>query len=131
MTDRSCVVDASAVLAWLFRERGDDAVERILHVAVISAVNLGEVLYRAAGEGMRIETLAADLEAYGLETVPFTSEDAPLLEEMRRAARRQKVTVSLGDCCCLATAVRLGLPVVGGDQPWERLRIGVDIHPIR
>ena len=131
MTERRCLVDASAVLAWLFQERGEAAVERILPTAAISAVNLGEVLYRAAEEGMRIDSLPGDLEAYGLETVPFTAEDAPLLEEVRRTGRRKNVALSLGDSCCLATAIRLGLPVIGGDQPWERLQIGVDIHPIR
>jgi PIN domain nuclease of toxin-antitoxin system len=33
--------------------------------------------------------------------------------------------------CCLATGLRLNLPVVGGDQAWERLRLGIDVHPIR
>jgi PIN domain nuclease of toxin-antitoxin system len=39
--------------------------------------------------------------------------------------------LSLADCCCLATGVHLDLPVVGGDQAWELLRLGIDVHPIR
>jgi bifunctional DNA-binding transcriptional regulator/antitoxin component of YhaV-PrlF toxin-antitoxin module len=30
-----------------------------------------------------------------------------------------------------ATGLRLNLAVVGGDQAWERLRLGIDVHPIR
>jgi PIN domain nuclease of toxin-antitoxin system len=40
------VLDASALLAWLVRERGADVVGEVLPRAVISAVNLSEVLYR-------------------------------------------------------------------------------------
>jgi len=48
------VVDASAVLAWLFKERGENAVDKVLPFAVLSAVNLAEVLYRARKQGVRI-----------------------------------------------------------------------------
>jgi PIN domain nuclease of toxin-antitoxin system len=65
-----------------------------------------------------------------MRVVPFVDEDARLLVEVRRTARRQGLRLSLADCCCLATGVRLDLPVVG-DQAWESLRIGVDVVPLR
>ena len=37
--------------------------------------------------------------------------------------------LSLADCRCLATGIRLELPVVGGDMAWRDLRLGVDVHP--
>ena len=131
MTERRCVVDASAILAWLFRERGEEVVDKLLPHSVLSAVNLAEVLYRADEEGMSTSTLQRDLEGYGVTVEPFTDEDARRVEEIRRAARRESIRLSLADCCCLATAVRLDLPAVCGDQAWELLRPGVEIHPFR
>ena len=131
MTSARCVLDASAVLAWLFRERGEAVVDRMLEHAALSAVNLAEVLYQADETGMRTEHLQRDLEALGLRVVAFTDEDATLVQEVRRAAQRERQRLAFADCCCLATGLRLNLPVVGGDQAWERLRLGIDVHPIR
>jgi PIN domain nuclease of toxin-antitoxin system len=131
VTRARCVLDASAVLAWLFRERGEAVVDRMLEHAALPAVNLAEVLYRADETGMRTEHLQRDLEALGLRVVVFTDEDATLVQEVRRAAQRERQRLALADCCCLATGLRLNLPVVGGDQAWERLRLGIDVHPIR
>jgi PIN domain nuclease of toxin-antitoxin system len=125
------VLDASAVVAWLFRERGEQAVDRVLERAALPTVNLAEVLYRADEKGMATEGLADDLEALGLHLVPFTVEDARLVEEVRRTGRRQQLRLSLADCCCLAVGIRMNLPVVGGDQAWESLRLGIEVHPLR
>jgi ribonuclease VapC len=131
VTTPRCVLDASAVVAWLFRERGEQAVDQVLEHAALSTVNLAEVLYRADEKGMATTGLASDLEALGLRFVPFTAEDAGLVEEVRRTARRQHLRLSLADCCCLAVGIRLNLPVIGGDQAWEVLRLGVEVHPLR
>jgi ribonuclease VapC len=131
VTGPRCVLDASAVLAWLFGERGEQEVDRVLEYAALSAVNLAEVLYRCDEAGMRTDHLQRDLEALGLRVVAFTDEDARLVQEVRRAARRERQRLALAEGCCLATGLRLNLPVVGGDQAWERLRLGVDVHPMR
>ena len=125
------VLDASAVLAWLFGERGEEVVDEMLEHAVISTVNLAEVLYRADEEGMAAGALQRDLEALGVQVAPFLDEDARRLVEVRRTARRQGTRLSLADCCCLATSIRLGLHVVGADQVWTSLRLGVEIIPLR
>ena len=127
----SCVVDASAILAWLFNERGAGTVEKVLEVSALSTVNLAEVLYRADEEGMPTTSLERDLRAIGVSVEPFTVVDARFVEEVRRVARRSRTQLSLADCCCLATGIRLNLPVVGGDQAWESLRLGIDIRPFR
>jgi ribonuclease VapC len=131
MTGPRCVLDASAVLAWLFRERGEQVVDRMLEHGALSTVNLAEVLYRSDEAGLRIEGLEDDLQALGLRLVSFTDGDARLVPEIRSAARRARQRLSLADCCCLATGVRLKLPVLGGDRAWESLRLGIDVHPIR
>jgi ribonuclease VapC len=131
MSATRCLLDASAVLAWLFRERGEQVVDRLLEHSALSTVNLAEVLYRAEEEGMQTANLTRDLEGLGIRIVPFTDEDAKLVREVRGTARRQGGRISFADCCCLATGLRLNLPVVGGDQTWEALRLGIEIHPLR
>jgi ribonuclease VapC len=131
MSGPRCVMDASAVLAWLFQEPGEQLVDRMLEHAAISTINLAEVLYRSDEAGMEITDLERDLGALGLRFVSFTSGEARLVPEVRRAARRGGQRLSLADCCCLATGLHLDLPVVGGDQAWESLRLGVEVHPIR
>ena len=126
-----CVVDASAVIAWLFNERGADAVDKILGTSSLSTVNLAEVLYRSDELGMKTQTLERDLTAICVRVEPFGAADARLVEEVRRVARRRAVRLSLADCCCLATGIRLDLPVVGGDEAWRGLRLGIDVHPFR
>jgi ribonuclease VapC len=131
VTVERCVLDASAVLAWLFRERGEHLVDRMLEHAALSTVNLAEVLYRSDEQGVPIEGLTRDLQALGVRMVPFSDEDAAVVVEVRRAARRQGARLSLADCCCLATGIRLELPVVSGDQTWEALQLGVEVIPLR
>jgi PIN domain nuclease of toxin-antitoxin system len=67
------VLDASALLAWLVLERGAEVVGEYLPRAVISAVNLAEVLYRGQSLGRKVATLPSHL---GLGMEPFTTEDA-------------------------------------------------------
>jgi ribonuclease VapC len=131
VTGARFVLDASGVLAWLFRERGHEAVDKVLPFAALSSVNLAEVLYRAAEEGMSTSTLARDLEALGVQIEPFTADDADWVRHVRQLARKAGRPLSLGDACCLATAIRLGVPVVVSDQAWEALDLPVEVHPFR
>ena len=131
MKGRGCVLDASAVLAWLLAEDGKDQVESALEGSTISAVNLAEVLYRASDEGFAIDGLTQDIEGFGVTVVPFTGEDARAVERIRSVSRRKGLNVSLADAACLATADRLGLPVMGADHEWQRLELDVEIRMIR
>ena len=62
---------------------------------------------------------------------PFTPADADVVMILRRVSRRQNLRLSLADCCCLATADRLNLPVVGGDKAWEVLDTHLRVEPFR
>ncbi len=130
MTGR-CVLDASAVLAWLFQQQGGIAVEKVLKESVISTVNLAEVLYRCDDRGMAVGRLEEDLLSLGVGIEPFGSRDSHLAIEVRKTARLAGTRLSLGDCCCLATGIRMDLPVITGDQAWEPLELGIEIHSIR
>jgi ribonuclease VapC len=123
------LLDASALLAWLVQERGAEVVGEYLPRAVISAVNLSEVLYRGQSLGRKVATLPARLGHLGLRVEPFTTEDALIATEI--FARDHRRVLSLADRCCLATAIRLGLPAVSDDRAWSTLDLGVEVRAFR
>ena len=71
MTDRTFVLDASAVLALLQGEAGADQVEPILDGALMSCVNLSEVLQKAEQHDVDTEGLEYDLQALGVDFRAF------------------------------------------------------------
>jgi len=64
------VLDASALLVYLQRERGHLLVEPVLEAAVMSAVNLSEVLQKSAAAGVSTAGLQEDLQAVGCASRP-------------------------------------------------------------
>lgn len=138
MNDRRVVVDASAVLAFVLRERAAGVIGQVLPYAVIPAPNMTEVLYRATERGYRNapDALYSILLGTGLHVEPLTGDDcvrAAALITTSRAARTapDDASLSLGDGLCIAVAERLDLPVTGGDQHWSTLSMAVKFYPLR
>lgn len=131
------VLDASALLAFLFREPGNQMVQEALALgADINTVNYAEVLSRVAETGVEPATSHRRLQEEGLvgdllRVVPLIEADALIIARLRASTRAQGL--SLGDRACLATALRLGRPVLTADRSWAALDIdiGVAIHLIR
>jgi ribonuclease VapC len=123
------VLDASALLAWLTGERGAEVVGEYLPRAVMSAVNLSEVLYRGHSLGRNVASLPARLGQLGLAVEPFTTQDALIATDL--FARDRRRVLSLADRCCLATAIRLGLPAVTDDRAWSTLELAVEVVAFR
>ncbi|HET9209902.1 MAG TPA: type II toxin-antitoxin system VapC family toxin [Thermoanaerobaculia bacterium] len=127
--ERTCVLDASALLAMLQGEPGGEVVQELLETAAISSVNWSEVTQKALDRQMEIEGLRHDLEALGLEIVPFTAILAETTAQLRPATRQ--AGLSLGDRACLALAAVLGLPAVTTDRIWPDLRLPLKIRVVR
>lgn len=127
--ERGVVLDASAVLALLFREPGADVVRDVLRGGMISAVNWAEVLQVTIRKGGNIDGLRTDLERRGLLFAPFDESDADATAELYPATR--ELQISLADRACLVLARRLGLPVLTGDRVWADLNVGVEVRLIR
>jgi ribonuclease VapC len=125
----SVVLDASAVLVLLLDEPGAEVVATVLSEAVLSAVNLAEVLSKLTDRGADVSRLAEDLAAAGVLVEPMTAADAAQVAELRRIDQGR--LLSLGDRCCLALGRRLGLPVVTADRAWSELDAGVDVRQVR
>jgi PIN domain nuclease of toxin-antitoxin system len=123
------VLDASAVLALLFREPGHEQVAEVLDQACLSTVNAAEVLERLARGGSHLDDARRMLEHAPWETVDFD------LDQAAEAARLAPVTrglgLSLGDRACLALARRRGVPVLTADRAWLQVDAGVTVRTIR
>jgi PIN domain nuclease of toxin-antitoxin system len=131
----SCVVDASALLAFLQGEQGAERLaEALARPAAISGINYAEALGKLADDGETAEELAHRLEAEGfvggvLGVEPVLAEDAPAIASLQRSTRH--LGLSLGDRACLALALRLRLPVLTADRTWAELGLDVEVEAIR
>jgi PIN domain nuclease of toxin-antitoxin system len=133
--ERKVVLDASALLAWVLKERGHETVYRLLPFGVITAPNLIEVLTRAVSRGhtMAPGHLHGRILDTGLHVESVTDDDVARATELILASRALagEGSLSLGDALCLACAERLKLTVTGGDQLWELLDLNVAYMPFR
>lgn len=107
----TCVLDSSALLAFLFDEKGADVVKALLkdarHARCSHAMNLCEVFYivrRDHGEEVAQEKLA-EIMAVGLQ--PCDDLDAPFWQDAGRIKADFR-RVSLADCCGVSLTRRLG-----------------------
>lgn len=123
------VIDASALLALLKAEPGAETVFEAIPTAVISAVNLSEVIAKLTSRGMPGETIKQTLKALELEVIPFDEEQAYQAGLLR--ASTQTSGISLGDRACLSLAKMLGVAALTADKTWGKLKIGVIIRVIR
>jgi ribonuclease VapC len=118
------VLDASALLAFLFQETGADFVAARIADSLISTVNYSEVIARALERGMLEHTVQTDLALLPTTIGPF---DTPLAF---RAATLKTVTrrlgLSLADRACLALGIARNLPVVTGDRAWKDVELPVE-----
>ena len=122
-------LDASALLAFLLRERGHERVGELLPAACISTVNFSEVLGRFARVGQDVTIIAKKLLSTPLELVEFSTQQAILAAALVPATRHEGL--SLGDRACLALARERRVRAVTADEALLGLQVGVEIEVIR
>ncbi len=124
------VLDASAILAIVFQERGGEKLTaEILKDSVISTVNLAEVQSKLIKKGYLPDEAWEDALSLVTAAEPFTTEQARTAGNL--IAATAKYGLSLGDRSCLALAMALKAPVYTTEQAWRNLKLGVPIHVIR
>ena len=123
------VLDASALLAFLFREAGGEEVGTVLVDSCMSTVNLAEVLSRFARDGHDPTVVSARIGDLPVEIVPFSMRHAELAAALLPLCR--PLGLSLGDRACLAVAIDRRAAAWTADRSWLDLVSEVEIHSIR
>jgi len=120
------------------KEQGYEVVDRLLAFSIVPASVLTETLYRSAARGHRrtITELYQALLVVGITVEAVTETDAVragVLIAWSQSQDRDALnrSLSLGDGQCIAVAERVGLPVVGGDDYWSSVPMGVEYVPFR
>jgi len=125
------VFDSSAIIALLELEEGWAIVSDHLNNAIVSTINLAEVMAvinrktvgDVAGEAMKL------LQNTFPHIVDFNQEQAVITASLDSVTK--EYGLSLGDRACLALAKHKNLPVLTADKVWTKLKIGVEIQIIR
>jgi len=125
------ILDASAVLASLRDEEGGRRVDEVIDGALMSTVNLCEVITHFAKQGGgrdQIHSLVSGLPCHFVSPSEEVAFEAGL---MRKSTA--KAGLSLGDRICLAEARRLDRVALTADRAWTRVadELGVRIELIR
>ncbi len=123
------ILDASALLAFLFREPGHEKVAGSIAQSYISAVNLAEVIGRFVRDGHDERQVLQRLTGTWFKVVPFTSEHAAIAAGLLPKTHDQGL--SLGDRACLALALEKKLPALTADRAWLELDLGIEIVACR
>ena len=122
-------LDASALLAFLLRERGHERVGQLLGEACMSTVNLSEVLGRFARAGQDVALIAEKLLETPIELVEFSTQQAVIAAALVPATQAEGL--SLGDRVCLALARERRIRALTADKAWRRLNVGIEIEMLR
>lgn len=123
------VLDASALLAFLFGEDGADRVEKLLPEAVIGAVNFAEVMAKLQEKG--VSDNEADLQVAKLDLEVIDLDRALATEAGRMRASTRKFGLSLADRLCLALAAKRKAVAVTSDRIWPQAELPIEIEVVR
>lgn len=125
------VLDASALLALLRDERGAATVAEHLDGALISSVNLAEVVGHYARLGAGSEDIRAMLSPLPITVVPV-DEDIAFHAGMMRPVG-EAAGLSLGDRVCLSLAKKLKASALTADKAWKPIAkdVGVKVEFLR
>lgn len=134
MNGPACILDASAILAYLYDEQpGAERVASALHrPALVSAVNWCEVLSKIEQRGWPTDStffVGFRRVLAALEILVFDEVVARIAASLSRQVRQ--ANLSLADRCCLATGRVRNLPVLTADHAWADLEVGVAVQLIR
>lgn len=124
-------LDSSALLAFIFNERGAQVVAEHLDAdATVSAVNWSEVVQKIAHKGKDPEQLGEWVLALGPQVEPFDRVGAYAAAALYPATAA--FGLSLGDRACLALAKLRSVPALTADRGWAKLPgMGIDVELIR
>lgn len=123
------ILDASAILALLYSEKGSDVVQAHTPGALVSSVNYCEVMSKLADRFLDTDSAYGYLHSLELDIISFSPEHAQIAANLR--VKTKHLGLSLADRACFALAIKSGLPVVTADRIWSEVSLGVKVVLIR
>lgn len=125
------VLDASAILAMLFREQGSEIVENYIETskAVVSSINVSEVFVKQLELSIPNERTIGFLGLLGIEVVDFNMDMAIQAAALRKLTKEWGL--SFGDRACLALGQAYSCPVITADRAWGDMNLGIEVILIR
>ena len=123
------VLDSSALLAVLQLEPGGDIVADAIENAVMSAVNLSEVIAALSRKGMPVSEAIRALRIFQLKIEPFDEAAGYAAAALLRPT--SPYSLSFGDRACIVLGQRLHYPIMTADRAWARLDLGIELKMIR
>jgi ribonuclease VapC len=125
----TAILDASALLALMFKEPGQEQVALRAQGSKILSVNYTEVVGKYLDRGGTTRLMDTIVDRLEIEVSPFDRQLAIIAAELR--AKTFHIGASLADRACLAFASMTRLPVYTADRDWGRLDLDLDIRLIR
>jgi PIN domain nuclease of toxin-antitoxin system len=113
------VLDASALMAVVKAEPGQERVIASLRDSCISTVNLAEVASKLVDHGLAWPEVELSLQNLELNVHAFDTEQAFIASALRQLTRSRGL--SLGDRACLALAQTLNATILTADRAWTGL----------
>jgi ribonuclease VapC len=125
----SVVLDSSSLLAFIHGEPGGEVVAGVVGEALISSVNLAEVVTKLVERTGSLDLARAALGMANVDVVDFDGVQAEQAGAL--VTRTRSRGLSLGDRACLTLAAQEALPVLTADRIWATLKLAVEVRLIR
>ena len=125
----NAILDASSILAIIFEEPGAEIAIAHSDGAMLSAVNLDEVLHKSARRGIAGADVERQLTKLGVVIAPFGAAEARIAAALY--SRVDRTGTSFADRACLALGFATGWPIFTCDGKWLDLGLDLDIRLIR
>ena len=127
--NNKAVLDSSALLAFINQENGSELVEGYLPNAIMSSVNIAEVVAVLSLVDMPEDIIINIINDLGIEVISFDQEQAIQTGFLRN--KTKAAGLSLGDRACINLATIKNLNVVTADKIWSTLDLTNNIVLIR
>lgn len=126
---KKMALDASALIALIYQEKGHQIVTDALEQSVISAVNLSEVIAYMVKKQVVTKQIMDALVDLAIPVVNFDAEQCFIAGQLIK--QTSPFGLSFGDRACLALALHKKHHIITADKAWNKLDLPIEIIQIR